>query len=384
MPRASLSKNFFLGDRVRIARTRKRITQLQLAKKLNLGDGQKVAAIEIGKRGLDFAELIRLAEVTEMPESFFTDPYILVCDEKYRFQTAGKVTTREQDNFAASMAPYLGTYRFLVNYFKIKAKKRAPKIDLRLPFNINSKAEYAVNAGEEIAALLQLGSKPIANLPAALARTLGIYPLTLDTGTPAIRAATLDLEEISFIIVNSRLTTSERSFALARELFHLLTWEALPYRKGVTPQNKLDKTDKLAATFSSSLLLPRQTIVEVESIGKKQTASRWVLVNAGDLGVSARALKVRLRQIKSERGRNLSSILDQLNLAELDNQIDAESTATPFSKQYVDLIVRALNEPLMTGKMALEKLACKDFVAATTLLHKYGIKVPAPLRPKSN
>lgn len=376
MFRHKVAKVSYIGPRVRIVRSRRGLSQQELAERMGLGDGKKIAAIESSRRMINFAELVKLAEALDAERWYFTDPFILVCEEKYRYLLSAPVGKRELDKFEEKMDEYIGNYRFLLNYFKKKDKQRTPKFDLRLPFELNSPAEFAVNAGERLATILGLGSQPIDKLQTALEEKLGIMTLMLDIDNKAVEGASLNLPEVGFICINRHLSKSARSFAIAHELFHLLTWDSLPYDRTSRATKKLKKIEEMADLFSSSLLMPRQRVVQIERINKKKVASEWVVENATDLGVSARALQVRIQQIGEQSGRDLSSVFEQLNLPKLDAKINNVEPALPFSRLYVELVSRAVDEPLFSGMAGTYSLGCETFFEAGEIFHAYGVTAP--------
>lgn len=380
MARRKVAKFSFLGPRVRFARTRRGLSEQELAKRMGLASTRQVIAVEKGKRGLSYDELVNLSKVLRKSYYFFTDPFQLVCDEKYRYFVKNNTSKKQLSKFNESMNEFLGIYRFLLSYFNKKDKLRTPKFDLQLPFTVSSSPELAVNAGERMADILELGTKPVEMLQIALEDKLGIMTLMLNSDSMAISGAALCLPEVSFICVNRRLSKSKRALTIAHELFHLLTWDALPYDRTSPAKTKAHKVEELADLFASSLLMPRQTVVQIEGIGKKQVATQWVVENATDLGVTARALQVRIKQIEAQTGKNLSEVIDHLNLAQLEDKIQDDKPAQPFSKKYAELISRAVAEPLMSTMDAVRSLAGETIDDAGDIFYAYGIEPPDTLQ----
>lgn len=271
---------------------------------------------------------------------------------------------------------YLGYYRCLLIYFTKKDKLRVPKFDLQLPFTVTSSPEFAVNAGERMADILELGTKPVDKLQTALEDKLNIMTLMLDVDNKAISGAALSLPEVSFICVNRQLPKNKRAFTIAHELFHLLTWDALPYDRTSTAKTKAHKVEELADLFASSLLIPRQTVVQIKGIEKKQVARQWIVKNATDLGVTARDLQVRIKQIEAVSGENLSEVIDHLNLAQLEAKIQDNEPAPPFSLNYAKLIIRAVEEPLLSAITSVSWLGGETIDDAGDIFYAYGLEGP--------
>lgn len=357
MRKAYTENHFFMAARVAFARKQRRLSQQQLADRAGLGSTRKIAAIENFAYRLDFEQLDRLTQVLKKPRWFFTNPYLLVCEENFRYFLTGRVGKRQLANYEDRMRKYVGIYRFLVNFFNKKDQQRAPKFDFRLPFTVSSPAELAVNAGEKMASILKLGKNPNTQLQTALEKKLGIMTLMLDADTPAIAGASLNLPEGGFICINRDLPPNIRNFTLAHELFHLLTWQALPYDSNSPAKTRLRKVEELATVFASSLLMPRKTGVQLATHGNKQVATALELENAADLGVVAESIQVGIDE-------------------QFDAQIPDFAQAPPFAKNYVQLIARGIDEPIMSAMSGTHKLGCETFQEACDLFHTYGVTAP--------
>src|SRR5438093_1371948 len=66
-----------IGERIRLAREAKPMTQEAFAKALGQNNHQTISAIETGLRQLQPDELARACRILEKPLSFFTDPYVV-------------------------------------------------------------------------------------------------------------------------------------------------------------------------------------------------------------------------------------------------------------------------------------------------------------------
>lgn len=369
----------YFGTRVRIARTQRGLTQQELALRMGLGDGQKIAAIESGKRAVKFQELEVLAQVLTKPAAYFTDPFCLVCEETPHYLLTAKVPKRTLSDFEKNtLYKRLGVFRFLLNYYSAKHLLGMPRLNISLPLTINSTPELAVRAGEQIANLLNLGTTPIAKLPTALAGKLGIMTLMLDA-KPGIAGAALQLPEVGFIGVNRHQPPNKRSYAIAQELFRLLTWDTLPHEKN-TPSKKVRKIEQLANFFAGSLLIPRQTVTQDTKTSRKQTTSNLVVENITDLGISAQALQVRLKQIEAQTGRDLSEVFADLELPQFELPSQDNDLPLPLSKLYVELLAKAVDEPLTSAKEAMRYLGCKTMDEAGDLFAAYGVTAPAAMK----
>lgn len=367
------------GQRVKIARAHCGLTQQELAQGMGLSCGQ-VAAIEREKRGISFEELKALAKVLKRTIYYFIDAFELVCEETPRYLLVDKVAKREIKDFEENILyKRLGAYRFLLSYYKAKKQLAIPKLDLYLPLTIKSSVAEAVNAGEQIANSLNLGTTPIDKLQTALEAKLGIMTLLLDTH-PGIAGVSLRLPEVGFICVNRQQPKNKRSFAIAHELFHLLTGDKLAY-DNTTPKKKIRKIEQLADYFASSLLIPRQKVTQItKKVGSKQTTTNLLVENITDLGVSAQALQVRIKQLEAATGRDLSAVFADLDLPKLEPQSKDSELPLPLAKLFVELMAKAVDEPLMPGMGAVREMGCKTFYEACDLFAGYGVAAPETMR----
>lgn len=106
----------YIGKRVRIARTQRGLSQQELANRMGFADRQTIAAIESGKRGINFQELELLAKIFKKSIYFFSDAFRLVCEETPRYLLTNKVPKRIINDFEkTTMFKSLGVFRFLLN-----------------------------------------------------------------------------------------------------------------------------------------------------------------------------------------------------------------------------------------------------------------------------
>src|SRR5438128_2545269 len=80
------------------------------------------------------------------------------------------------------------------------------------------------------------GDEPGRSLPNAIEQRLGVPVLFVDA-PQAISGAASKLEDLSVILINRNEPEYRRNYDLAHELFHILTWQAMP-------PDPLDATEK--------------------------------------------------------------------------------------------------------------------------------------------
>ena len=82
-----------IGERIRLAREEKKITQDAFAAQFGCNDRQTVSAIETGVRLVKPDELTRISKILDEPVSFFTDPYVVT--EKRAFSYRAKPDSKD-------------------------------------------------------------------------------------------------------------------------------------------------------------------------------------------------------------------------------------------------------------------------------------------------
>src|SRR5258706_9708877 len=72
-----------------------------------------------------------------------------------------------------------------------------------------------------------------------------------------ISGAACKLPELDMVLINRREVPGRRHFDLAHELFHILTWLAMPpeHVEDVEPKRR-SRVEQLADNFASAMLMP--------------------------------------------------------------------------------------------------------------------------------
>ena len=84
-----------------------------------------------------------------------------------------------------------------------------------------------MRAGERFAAEFGLGDVPATRLSQSMERQLDILVLMVDAERD-ISGAACRLPEMDAVLIARREVAGRRHFDLAHELFHILTWDAMP------------------------------------------------------------------------------------------------------------------------------------------------------------
>ncbi|MCO6048376.1 XRE family transcriptional regulator [Mesorhizobium sp. RP14(2022)] len=363
-----------LGLRIKILREQQRLTQDELARAFGFKDRQTVSAIENGERRVSADELLTAMKVLKAPIDFFIDPFRLMGEGQFSWRQSG---VRHDDLQAYEQ----GAGKFIAAFRELSPQvgRDARWLRWTLPLNRHSTYEDAMAAGERIAAELDLGDVPSASLADAMERELGILVLMVDP-ISGVSGAACRLLELDVVLINRNEVAGRRNFDLAHELFHILTWEAMPPEHvEEAAETGGNRVEQLANNFASALLMPGRVVdrfADWRALGDDALGAE-LRRTAEALGVTASALKWRLVSLgRISRARALG-ILDA---ALHNNGHPAQRVEQPalFSRGFAEVIAKAADE----GRISLRKLAdlmdvAVDDIAGICASH--GVEAPYAL-----
>jgi Zn-dependent peptidase ImmA (M78 family)/transcriptional regulator with XRE-family HTH domain len=349
-----LPTSLALGRRIQLAREAKSLTQDALAHELQVASHQSISELEKGNRQLQPGELAKLARALNRDVDYFTSPYSIVGEAAYSWRRA-LASPDPPASFQSRIDKTVGLYRWLR---RLDADAEdVTGTSLRL--SSFSTFDDAERAGEQLARKLNLGSVPSRKLLEKMEGDLGVPVLFVDMGpepqAKAISGVTVHLGDLNCILVNRNESPGRRAFDLAHELFHAMTWDALPPQEveanepGSGKATKKGKTEQLADKFASALLLPRDLLRE-----------KWVNTDSADVeqlrelaryfGVSTAALAFRLLSLK---------LIDQ----GICDDLKAKPAPDPdagvpkrFSSRFMSLLAGALRSGRLSPRTAAKVL----------------------------
>ena len=280
-----------LARRLKALREERRLTQEALATALGLKDRQSVAAMEAGERRIRPDELVRAAAALNVDVDTFLDPYRLVGEGEFNFR-ATEPDRAVLSDFEERAGRWIATYREL----GWQTGNELPRLGAKLELTERSSFEAAQDAAEYLWATWKLGSVPTDGLAEAMERELGILVLYVDAPA-SISGAASHLPGQNTVLVNRRESQGRRFYDLAHELFHLLTWDAMPPRR-VEPWEvrgtKGNRVEQLAENFAAALLMPGPVVAARWAARGDEDLSRWIGRTAAELRVSVPALRWRV------------------------------------------------------------------------------------------
>ena len=267
------------------------LSQDALARIFAFRDRQTVSAIETGVRALTAAELVIAVERLGVGLDFFTDPFRLDGDALFSWRQSG-VPIDQLQAYEQTAGRWIGAYRALAT----EAGWRAPLMRRALGLTRASRFEDAMAAGERFAEELCLGPVPATRLASAMEAELGILVLMVNAQA-GISGAACRLPALDAVLIARSEVLGRRHFDLAHELFHILTWEAMP-PEHVEAASDVggNRVEQLANNFAAAVLMPSSALHVFEDcprLNADQLAARLNTV-ANELQVTSSALRWRL------------------------------------------------------------------------------------------
>jgi Zn-dependent peptidase ImmA (M78 family)/transcriptional regulator with XRE-family HTH domain len=341
--------------RLHALRERNNMTQAELAAALGFKDRQTLSQIEVGDRKLGFQEMVRAAEVFGVGIDYFTDPFELAGEGRFSWRQTN-ADAQALDSFEHTAGRWIAAFRHL-------SRLRGNSIHSslrRVALTSKSSFEEAVAEGEAIGATLDLGDVPAARLGESVQERLDTLVLYVDT-VRGVSGAACQLDQLNAVVINRREPAARRSYDLAHELFHLLTWDTMPPKhveSDALPVQKDEKrVEQLAESFAAGLLMPTRTINALLRSSPPPNGialAGWIRASAPKLGVSGPALKWRLVNmgvIKQQQVVALSDDFLRSNSEESNSRPPAR-----YSKRFVSAISWGIDEGHVSARRAAQLL----------------------------
>lgn len=347
-----MSTHSRIAIRLKAARERAGLTQEELATKLGLDHRQSLTAIEAGERKMSAEELFQASAVLGRDISYFTDAFRLDGEGRFSFRANPSISGDVLDRFEQQAGRWVATYRELGAQLGSPSAWMGPKLALLE----RSTYEEAQAAASEVSGRWKLGERPSELLQSAMERELGALVLLVDA-PDGISGACSQAAQLNAVFVNRREPAGRRNYNLAHELFHLLTWDAMPPSRretaDVTRGGKNSRVEQLANNFAAALLMP-ETNVKALWESTSQSADFYGKLNvvASELGVSTQALNWRLLRLGLTSNAEYHA-LERSRLARNGSRVDVATEVLPFSKPFIDRVAAGID----SGRLSVKKAA---------------------------
>jgi Zn-dependent peptidase ImmA (M78 family)/DNA-binding XRE family transcriptional regulator len=331
-----------IGLRLRQVRERLGLTQAEVGRVAAIGISS-ISEFESGKREPTLSQLKRLANslATDISE-LISQGTLSVNVVRWRQRPTGA------DLVEARFIKLCRQYRQLERWADEEQPQKLGRAD-KFPCTTREADQLARRVRHE----MELGDRPGLVLRKKLEDDWGLKAFCMAIEPSGTAACTFDVEFGSAVLLNAHNSLARRTFDLAHELFHLLTWEL------TVPASASGKEESLADRFAAALLLPeeslRQAVERRVKNGRISTANLCEL--ARDFRVSIDALLWRLHNLykwqDADRTREIIARARSLLAAYLDFTADTGEDAPELPERYRNLAVQALRSGgISTGRFA--------------------------------
>ena len=342
--------NQLIGTRIRTLRQAQGLSQDELARLFGFKDRQTVSAIETGIRRVTASELLLAVERFGVPLDYFTDPFRLDGEGLFSWrQTA--VAPNRLSEYERTVGRWIGAYRTLAT----QLGRPAPLMRRALGLNRLSRFEDAMDAGERFASELELGPVPALRLAATMEEELGILVLMVDA-QEGISGAACRLPELDAVVIARREGAGRRNFDLAHELFHILTWDAMP-PEHVEYAGDIggNRVEQLANNFAAAVLMPTTALESYDGWSQLDMEGLIAQLNcvADDLCVTSSTLRwrlVALRRLTKPKAR----AIPEAALRNNGRTTYMEELPALFSKAFAEVLAAAVDRGHVSVRRAAE------------------------------
>lgn len=190
-------------------------------------------------------------------------------------------------------------------------------------------------------------------LEETMEEALGVLVLMVDADE-GISGAACRLPELDAVLIARGEIVGRRHFDLAHELFHILTWEAMP-PKHVEEVIEIggDRVEQLTNNFAATVLMPSAVVARFGPWGKLDADALVGRLNgaASELKVTSSALRWRLVAL----GELPAVRAPELPEPSLWNNGGVEPESVPptlFSKPFAEVLGMALDQGRLSARRA--------------------------------
>ena len=338
-----------IGKRLKALREERNLSQDELAQLFGFKDRQTVSAIETGMRRVKAEELVLAVQKLGVPLDYFTNPFLLVGEGRFSWRQTG-VDVEQLKAYEGHAGNWLAAFRGLAP----QVGRKTPFLRRTLGLTRQSSYEDAMQAGERFVTKFHLGETPAERLGEIMQQELDILVLMVDA-YEGISGASCRLPGLDAVLIARHEVAGRRHYDLAHELFHLLTWDAMPPDHA---EERLEKgggrVEQLANNFAAAVLMPKDSVDRVDDwqrLSGEELISRLNSV-ADDLSVTSSALRWRLVALGKLKSAQANAIPEE---ALRNNGHDTPQVDPPalFSKSFMEVMGLAVDE----GHVSIRRMA---------------------------
>ena len=337
-----------IGERVRTARTGTRRTQDEVADALRI-DRSSVVRLEAGQRKVSALELAALAELFDVPLSYFLSPQAnAVVSRRNTVADDLDQSARASWRLDVDLEDHASSVRWLIERELIGT----PEIRLASA----SPAEAAMAEALAREARVRLGVDGPMPALADVCERFGLYLLVVDRDADGASMLLDELDDVGVSVIGGRADAGRRRSTAAHELGHHLFGDAYSSDVGVSA----DGRERVIDAFARAFLLPATALTQdwptdadqhwptlVRAAGTYRVSWGLVVQRARDLGLIDAAEKRLLDARTPVRG----DFFAQLGTAPAED-LTVGTTGGAWKRA----VLAAYRRSLITGARALELL----------------------------
>ena len=341
-----------IGERIRNERERLGMRLQELAKEIGFKNYQTLSAIEKGERQVKVSELDKISIALGLTVSY------LLGEEKERGEKVlwrkcvDKTLCKKYENMLIS---FCRNYEKLANLIEHKYEKFIPSRfeELQKDRFVND-YEFAEKLAERYLKNLDLGRYPGNNLIDAL-QEKNILIFCYDLGEFG-SAASLVGDFGAAILLNKNDKPWRRTFDIAHEFFHLITWDVYPPEAVYDDEEKgKSEPEKYADAFASSLLLPRKSLFdEVEKREKEEFGLIDFITIATKFKISLQFLTWRLQNLGIFSEKDMEEIRNHPKISQLNKIMRVKEPNIP---ELPEIYINQALKTYQKGRISKLKLA---------------------------
>lgn len=358
-----------LGKRIRKARSRLRVTQKELAMQAGFSAHQIVSQIERGEREVRAWELARIAEVLHLeitdlltPKRLPRQPAILWRD--------GPAGARE--GIEAEFVQRCRRYKRLEEWCGVRVPRSLPSYEVTAESLDFPEAE---GIASEVARELGLGTRPATALAKTLEEGHGVKIFYKELGEEGSAASTV-ADFGPAVLMSAIQAPWRRNYSFAHELFHLVTWRAIPVSMLASHRRLAKRIERLADAFASTLLLPGDSVSGGFDRRVEQGKIKYsdLIEMAREFDVSTEAILWRLLNLRRLDQGTVEGVLEDDHFRAMDRATMKERWWSPprMPERFVRLAFLAYQKGRVSKSLLADYLET-SLVDLGEMLSEYGL-----------